>query len=140
MGEKGTGTCEGHGLVDEEERGGGDAGGGLDLGDDGADAVAEGGRLVELRAEELELCVHDGRGQPRRGLGIGGGGGVGRRSGADAAERRKEEGGSTVREEGGERRRERGRGGAGAETERGGGSGGCCACGSHCGVGFWRCF
>jgi hypothetical protein len=65
--------------VDEEESGGGDAGGGLDLGDDGADAVAEGGRVVELRAEELELRVHDGRRQPRRGLGIGGGGGVGRR-------------------------------------------------------------
>ena len=67
--------------MDEEERGGGDAGGGLDLGDDGTDAVTEGGRLVELRAEELELRVHDGRGQPRRGMGIGGGGGVGRRSG-----------------------------------------------------------
>ena len=68
--------------MDEEERGRGDAGRRLDLGDDGADAVAEGGGLVKLRAEGLELRVHDGTGQPRRGLGVGGGGGA-RRSGEE---------------------------------------------------------
>jgi hypothetical protein len=124
-------TFEGDGLVDEEQRGVGDAGGGLDLGDDGADAVAEGGRLVELRAEGLELRVHDGRGQPRRGLGVGGGGGggVGRGGGAEAAQRGQDEGGSAGSEEGSRWGRE-GSGG-GAEAERGGGGGGCCGCGSH---------
>ena len=68
--------------MDEEERGGGDAGRRFDLGDDGADTVAEGGGLVKLRAEGLELRVHDGRGQPRWGLGVGGGGGA-RRSGEE---------------------------------------------------------
>lgn len=97
-------------MVDEEKRGGSNAGGGLNLGDDGADAVAEGGRVVELRAEELELRVHDGR--PRRVLGIGGGRGVGRREGADAAQWRKDEKGYTGRKEGGGRRREGGSGGA----------------------------
>ena len=71
--------------MDEEERGGGDAGRRFDLGDDGADTVAEGGGLVKLRAEGLELRVHDGRGQPRWGLGVGGGGGARRSGGAEAA-------------------------------------------------------
>jgi hypothetical protein len=77
-------TCEGDGLVDEEERGGGDAGGGLDLGDDGADAVAERGGLVELRAEGLELRVHHRR-RLRAASGAGGAYRVGR-DGAEAAQ------------------------------------------------------
>jgi hypothetical protein len=82
MGEsEGGGTCEGDVLVDKEERGDGDAGGGLDFGDNGADAVAEGGGLVELCSEGLELCVHDGRRQ-----GVGNGGGVWRGGGAEAAQ------------------------------------------------------
>ena len=80
--------------MDEEERGGGDAGRRFDLGDDGADTVAEGGGLVKLRAEGLELRVHDEGGQPRRGLGVGGGGGARRSGGAEAAQRGQEEGGS----------------------------------------------
>jgi len=124
--------------VDEEERGGGDAGRRFDLGDDGADTVAEGGGLVKLRAEGLELRVHDEGGQPRRGLGVGGGGGAGRSGGAEAAQRGQEESGSAVGEESCGWGRERS--GGGAEAESGGGGGGCCGCGSHCGVGFWRWF
>jgi hypothetical protein len=133
---KGAGTCEGDGLVDEEEGSGGDAGGGLDLGNDGADAVAEGVGPVELRTEGHELGVHDGRRQ-----GIGGSGGVGRSGGAEASQG--EEGDTAGREEAGGRgwkRRGPGEDGGGAEAERGGRDGGCYGCGSHRGVGFRRFF
>jgi hypothetical protein len=132
MGEsEGGGTCEGDVLVDKEERGDGDAGGGLDFGDNGADAVAEGGGLVELCSEGLELCVHDGRRQ-----GVGNGGGVWRGGGAEAAQG-EEEGETAGREQAGGRYWKRGRGedGGGAEAERSGRGGGCCGFGSHCGVG-----
>jgi hypothetical protein len=121
--------------VDKEERGGGDAGGGLDLGDNGADAVAEGGGLVELRAEGLELDVHDGRRQ-----GVGSGGGVWRGGGAEAP-RGEEEGETAGREEEGETAGREEAGGRywkrrGRGEERSGRGGGCCGCGSHCGVGW----
>jgi hypothetical protein len=76
---KGAGTCEEDRLVDEEGRGG-EAGGGLDLGNDGADAVTEGGGPIELRTEGHELGVHDGRRHE-----IGGSGGVGRGRGAEVS-------------------------------------------------------
>jgi hypothetical protein len=45
------GTYVKDGLVDEEECIGGDTGGGLDLGNDGAYVVLKGGGPIELRAE-----------------------------------------------------------------------------------------
>jgi hypothetical protein len=70
------GTCVKDGLVDEEERIGGDIGGGLDLGNDGAYVVLKGGGPIELRAEghEMSMPMMDGGNESRAATALGGAG------------------------------------------------------------------